>query len=166
VSYRAEAAQVAVLCYLTDTTSSNGALRVLPGTHRHSVPLHAALPEAHTREAGELDPREAAMRDHPEQVTLEVRAGDAVVTDYRLLHSTHPNSSGERRDALLLSFTPSWAGLPADLRAHLVRHPALPTGDERPEPGAWPTGLLPSFEGQPRDLELVRVAPREFSMAG
>jgi hypothetical protein len=34
-----------------------------------------------------------AMRDHPNQVTLSVRAGDAVVTDYRLLHGTHANTN-------------------------------------------------------------------------
>ena len=157
VSYRAEASQVAVLCYLADTTAANGALRVIPGSHLRSTPLHAALPEAHTHAAGGLDRDHLAMRDHPDQLTLEVRAGDAVVTDYRLLHGTHANSTGDRRDCVLLSFTPSWGRLPPDLRAHLIRHPALPTAEERNGSGLWP-----DFDGTPRDLALSRVAPSQF----
>jgi hypothetical protein len=40
----------------------------------------------------------------PSRVTLAVRAGDAVVIDYRLLHGTHPNRRGSRLDP-----TPAWA---------------------------------------------------------
>jgi ectoine hydroxylase-related dioxygenase (phytanoyl-CoA dioxygenase family) len=106
------------------------------------------------------------MCDQPEQITLELNAGDAVVTDYRLLHGTYPNQGRERRDCLLLSFTPSWADLPTELRAHLIRHPALPTAEERSAATARLHQLLPSYEGEPRDLTLSRVAPREFEMSG
>jgi ectoine hydroxylase-related dioxygenase (phytanoyl-CoA dioxygenase family) len=163
-TYRPEPVQVAVLCYLSDTSPECGALRVLPGTHRRSVPLHAALPEAHAREAGELSATDTAMRDHPGQVTLDVQAGDAVVTDYRLLHGTHPNDGPRRRDCLLFSFTPSWRGLPADIQAHLIRHPALPGPAERRSLEPWWHGLLPSYDGHPRDLPLSRVAPSRFEM--
>jgi ectoine hydroxylase-related dioxygenase (phytanoyl-CoA dioxygenase family) len=164
VSYVPAASQVAVLCYLSDTTASEAALRVLPGTHHRSVPLHAALPEAHTAEAGDIAPEHAALRDHPDQLTLEMRAGDAVVIDYRLLHGTHLNAGRERRDCLLLSFTPSWRSLPDELRAHLVRHPALPLAGERPADESWPVGLLPHYDGEPRDLSLNRVAPSTFEI--
>jgi ectoine hydroxylase-related dioxygenase (phytanoyl-CoA dioxygenase family) len=127
VSYRPQACQVAVLCYLADTTEANAALRVVPGSH-----LTSTGPD-HSR-------------------TLEARAGDAVVIDYRLLHGTHANGTGIRRDALVVNFTPSWKTLPEDVRAHLIRHPALP-GDGREE------ALLPHFDGAPRDLPLNRVAP-------
>lgn len=166
VSNRREAAHVAVLCYLSDTTEQNGALRVLPGTHHQSVSLHASLPEAHTHEAGDLDETHVAMRDQPEQLTLELGAGDAVVVDNRLLHSTHPNESGERRDCLLLSFAPSWRNLPSDLRAHLIRHPALPSDAERAAEPERLVDLLPTFDETPRDLQLNRVAPNEFSVLG
>jgi len=52
------------------------------------------------------------------------------VIDYRLLHGTHGNASDARRDSILLSFTPSWQGLPHDIRAHLIAHPAQPSVDE------------------------------------
>jgi hypothetical protein len=118
--------QIAVLCYLCDTTAETGALRILPGSHAASVPLHRILPEAHSDESAGLDPGNAAMTDQPDQITLALRAGDAVVTDYRLLHGTHANAGDRRRDCVLLSFTPHWNELPADTRGHLIRHPALP----------------------------------------
>jgi ectoine hydroxylase-related dioxygenase (phytanoyl-CoA dioxygenase family) len=163
VSFRRAPSQVALLCYLSDTSAAAGALRLLPRTHHRSVALHALLPEAHAAEAVGLDPSQPAFSDQPGQVTLELAAGDAVVIDYRLLHGTHPNGAAERRDCLLFSFAPGWSELPREVRAHLSRHPALPAGDERP-PASWPRHLLPSFDGRPRDLPLNRMAPREFAM--
>jgi ectoine hydroxylase-related dioxygenase (phytanoyl-CoA dioxygenase family) len=134
VTYRREASQVAVLCYLADTTETNAALRVVPGSHRKTP---------------------APRRPR----TLAARAGDAVVIDYRLLHGTHANRTGHRRDALLVSFTPSWKRLPRDIRAHLIRHPALPTAGEVGE-------LLPHFDGTPLDLPVNREAPAQFAATG
>ena len=161
VSLRAAAPQVALLLYLSDTSERSGALRVLPGSHRRSVPLHAVLPEAHRRGEG-LPLDHPALDDQPEQVTVPVRAGDGVVLDYRLLHGTHPNASADRRDCVLLSFTPSWRTLPTDVRAHLIQHLALPGDDERAPPTAWRRKLLPSFDGARADLPLRRDAPARF----
>jgi hypothetical protein len=165
VSLRPAVAQVAVLCYLSDTTPETGALRVLPGSHRRSVPLHATLPEAHAR-ADDLSLDDGAFADQPGQVTLSARAGDAVVVDYRLLHGTHRNLSADRRDCVLLSFTPSWRDLPRGIRAHLVQSIALPTDAERPGPSSWLSELLPRFAGTPADLELKRDAPAVFAVGG
>lgn len=164
VSLRPAAAQVALLCYLSDTGSHNGALRVLPGSHRRSIPLHATLPAAHDNDA-QLPHDHAVFSDHPDQVTFSVRAGDAVVIDYRVLHGTHPNQSIQRRDSMLLSFAPSWRELPEDLRAHLIQHPAQPTAHERRAAASSPVGeMLPSFAGIPADLELSRHAPSSFAV--
>lgn len=165
ISLRPAAAQVAVLCYLTDTTERNGALRVLPRSHRVSLPLHATLAESDTQDP-QLPLEHPALSDQPGQVTLRAGAGDAVVLDYRLLHGTHANGSAARRDCVLLSFTPSWRGLPSDIRAHLIRHPAQPVDGERPDAGSWAAELLPSFAGAPADLELDRVAPSRFAVRG
>jgi ectoine hydroxylase-related dioxygenase (phytanoyl-CoA dioxygenase family) len=131
VSFEPAAAQVALLVYLGDTDERTGALRVYPGSHRG--------------EPG--DP-----------VTLRARAGDAVALDYRLLHGTHPNAAESRRDAVLLSFTPSWAELPADIRGHLIAHLAQPTAGE-PTDGSPVVPLLPRFDGPRRDLPLNRTPP-------
>jgi hypothetical protein len=163
ISYRRDAAQVAVLCYLTPTTCSNGALRVLPGTHHRSIELHAALPEAHTRESRHVDSEDPAMRDHEEQLTLAVGAGDAVALDYRLLHATHANRSAIRRDCLVLTYAPAWHQLPIEVRAHLIRHPAQPWPLERMDASLKDLQLLPAFDDEPRDLKLNRVAPASFT---
>jgi ectoine hydroxylase-related dioxygenase (phytanoyl-CoA dioxygenase family) len=162
VTRRAAASQVAILCYLSDTDHDSAALRVLPGTHHRSVALHADLPEAHGRQADQLDATHPAMSDHPEQLTLACHAGDAVALDYRLLHGTHPNRSRARRDALILTFAPDWRTLPDDIRAHLIRHPALPGPGEQTTP-ELAVGL-PDYAGRPRDLTLRREAPARFAV--
>jgi hypothetical protein len=162
-SYRRAPSQVALLCYLIDTTVQNGALRVIPGSHARSIGLHSALPEAHADDSSVLPPDHAAMRDHPKQATLSVEAGDAVVTDYRLLHGTHANATGVRRDCVLLSFTPNWSELPEEIRGHLISHPALPGADETALRGVI-AELLPSYDGPRADLPLNRNAPPDFRL--
>jgi len=164
VSYRRAAPQVAVLCYLTATDAHNGAIRVLPGSHHRSSRIHAYLPEAHALAANDLEPGHIAMSDHPDQVTLCLRAGDAVAIDYRLLHGTHGNASDARRDCILLSFTPFWRELPADIKGHLISHPAQPTDDERPPTSPWEAEILPSFGGIRESLPVNRMAPQEFEI--
>jgi ectoine hydroxylase-related dioxygenase (phytanoyl-CoA dioxygenase family) len=165
ISYRRAAAQIAVLCYLGDTTARNGALRVLPGSHHASAPIHLALPEAHGPVAETLAADHAAMTDVAGQATLAVRAGDAVALDYRLLHGTHANETAVRRDCILLSFVPDWGGLPDEIKAHLIVHPALPRADEgvRRAAGGYDR-LLPRFDGTPQSLPVNRVAPAVFAV--
>ena len=94
---------------------------------------------------------------------LSVKAGDAVVTDYRLLHGTHANATGVRRDCVLLSFTPNWSELPEEIRGHLISHPALPGADETAPRGVI-AELLPSYDGPRADLPLNRNAPPDFRL--
>jgi len=166
VTYQPRTLQVALLCYLADTTAENGALRVLPGSHLKSAPIHAVLPEAHGAAAVELSPEHAAFSDLPGQLTLCLRSGDAVVIDYRLLHGTHGNHCDSRRDCILLSFTPRWKTLPIDIRAHLIAHPAQPSETERTNVSPALRRLLPSFRGMRRDLSLNRNAPSSFEVLG
>ncbi|HVX92435.1 MAG TPA: phytanoyl-CoA dioxygenase family protein [Xanthobacteraceae bacterium] len=164
ISFERPAAQVAVLCYLMDTDSRHGALRLLPGSHHASAPIHRLLPEPHGDTANALACNHAAMVDLPGQVTLSVRAGDAVVIDYRLLHGTHANEAATRRDCILLSFIPAWRRLPGEIKAHLIAHPALPDGSEARQRETCSYGnLLPMFAGPPASLPLNRVAPAQFA---
>jgi hypothetical protein len=162
VSYSRAAAQVAVLCYLTHTDEGNAALRVLPGSHHAWTELHQHLPEAHA--TGNVPSSHPAMRDYDEQVTLRLQAGDAVVMDYRLLHGTHPNTTGERRDGVLLNFTPSWRGLTTDMRGHLIQQPGLPAPGEDPDTASWARELLPAHGGPVGDLPLNRHPPAGFAI--
>ena len=164
VSFASNAPQVALLCYLDDTTFESGALRVLPGSHRSGSTLHARLPQAHRTPAHLLGPDSDAMRDQPAQVTPRVRAGDAVVLDYRVLHGTHPNASSQRRDCLILNFAPDWSSLPDEVRAHLIGSFALPQTDERDVARKTLGAVLPEYAGPQRDLVLRRDAPARFSV--
>jgi ectoine hydroxylase-related dioxygenase (phytanoyl-CoA dioxygenase family) len=125
VSFAPEPAQVALLAYLSDTSARTAALRVQPGSHRG--------------------------RATSQPVTVPVKAGDAVACDYRVLHGTHRNDVDVPRVCLILNFTPSWSSLPDEIRAHLIRHPALASAGE--------DDLLPAYDGKPRDLPLNRAAP-------
>lgn len=166
VSYRRLAPQIATLCYLTKTNPHNGALRVLPGSHVKSAPIHAVLPEAHGQAAERIGPEHIAMSDLSDQATLSLEAGDATVIDYRLLHGTHGNASDAKRSSILLSFTPSWQGLPHDIRAHLIDHPAQPSADETAQIPPIMAKILPAFKGEHRSLPLNRNAPSTFVIEG
>ncbi len=94
--------QVFLNWYLTDTTPANGCLRVIPGSHRRRIDLHDHLVPPHEGGGYEVAEENAWMfHDHPEAVDVPVKAGQLVVADARLLHSTHGNSSNARRTLLL-----------------------------------------------------------------
>ena len=158
VALGASAPQVAVLFYLDDVSVDNAALRVLAGSHRHSTALHRAL-------AGRVSGSEDVEPDVPDAITLPVRAGDAVVIDYRLLHATTPNTTRQQRTVVLLSFAPRWKELPADVRGHLIAHLALPRPDEHVPRSCRHASLLPTFDGPRIDLELNRRPPDHFAIA-
>ena len=166
ISFRRSATQVAVLCYLSDTDTRSGALRVLPGSHHAGTAVHCLLPEAHGELADRLPPDHAAMADLPGQTTLNLQAGDAVVLDYRLLHGTHANETRRRRDCVLLSFIPAWCDLPMEMRAHLIMHHALPGEAEAKSRSTSGYGeRLPRFDGPPASLRLNRVPPAWFTVS-
>lgn len=167
ITRRPSAAQVAVLVYLADTDVRSGALRVLPGSHRKSMAIHATLPEPHGASAEALPAEHVAFAPCEGEVTLGMQAGDAVVLDYRLLHGTHANEADRRRDAILLSFLPNWRELPVDLKAHLICHLALPAASEMAGGSVGARKhLLPQFEGTPRSLPVNRVPPPGFAVSG
>ena len=88
--------------YLTDTNRKNGCLRVIPGSHRRRVDLHQHLIPPHEGGGYEVDEtNEWMFQDHPDAVDVDVRAGQLVIADARLLHGTHPNTTDERRTLLL-----------------------------------------------------------------
>lgn len=163
ISYADAAPQIAVLVYLEAVDAHNGALRLMTGSHRRRVPMHDVLPDPHGMEADVLAPDHPALCDAPEQTTIDVAAGDAVVLDYRLLHGTHANSALQFRNAILLSFCPNWSGLPQDIRGHLISHPALPAEDGGAAVELVPfADLLPGFDGERRDLPINRLPPLSF----
>jgi hypothetical protein len=167
-SLAAEPPQLFVMYYLRDVGPEDGCLRVIPGSHRNRHPLHDDLPDAH----GETlrDPAQAslAQRAQPDEIDVPVEAGDAVVGDVRLLHSTHPNSSEWRRTCITVWYLPNFEYLSPRLRAYVVQHPFLP-------PAGWwhdrdsdiPPALramLPVYDGGAEPATYNRTPPLDFGV--
>ena len=112
--------------YLSDTNRSNGCLRVIPGSHRRRHELHDLIPTPHDSEVQQMtDLSGPTFSEHPDAIDIEASAGDLVLVDARLLHSTWDNISEERRTLLLMwqrifqdgAIPPWWEGeLPIPLR--------------------------------------------------
>lgn len=78
------------ICALVDFTASNGATRVIPGSHRN--PWMAK---------GIRDPRQR----HPAEIQLTGKAGTIFILNVHCLHSAMQNNSDQDRLAIFSSFT-------------------------------------------------------------
>ncbi len=83
---------------LDDTSAANGGLTVVPGSHRGPV-LEHAMPEELTNARAYGIPDADA---HPDAVSLEVAAGDAVFFHSRLWHKTGSNTTDGHRRVLTM----------------------------------------------------------------
>lgn len=80
-----ESANVATaIVALVDFTSTNGATRLVPGSHRRP----------------DLQRLSGSLADHPDQITLIGPLGTAFVFSGHVLHSGTPNRSNQQRPAL------------------------------------------------------------------
>jgi hypothetical protein len=163
VSWEPWPAQMFVMYYLRDVAADDGALRVIPGSHRHPHRLHKELPPAHSEEINRASEDGPAHAFQPGEVTVSVRAGDAVVGDCRVLHSTHPNRTELRRTCLTLWYLPLYSRLPEEIKSYVVDHPALPPrGWWRADDDLVPLGLrslLPTYEGSAEPADHRRTPP-------
>jgi phytanoyl-CoA hydroxylase len=121
-AYQSEPLEVGALVYLQDTTPSNGCMVVLPGSHRRAHPIHQAtdgIPHATWR--NNATPDALVYRPQAEEVPIQVRAGDLVLLDMRLLHATRPNLSDEQRGLITLVYFGNWNGLPESVHARYAQ---------------------------------------------
>lgn len=84
-----------VLYYLDDLSLERAPFRLIPRSH---ISFHA-----------ESSPYRR-YKCHPEEITLVVPAGSAVVIPSLLLHGSHPNLDTQPRELLQLGYRPAWAG--------------------------------------------------------
>jgi non-heme Fe2+,alpha-ketoglutarate-dependent halogenase len=90
---------------LTDSTPANGAMRVIPGTHKlEQVPHHDTFRADNLLSRGqeimvEVDDRQAAM--------LELQAGEMSLHHVRLIHGSDPNPSPQRRIGFAIRYIPT-----------------------------------------------------------
>lgn len=133
---------------LVDVEVGNGALAVLPGSHRVL---------RHTR----TSPRLPATYDDPvngltadDLTTVALRAGQAVVTDHGVVHASPPNHTGDPRPVVAFALVPR--------EAALHHHFALPDGTVehfRVPDAAW----FRTFDMgvRPQGLELASATPHD-----
>jgi non-heme Fe2+,alpha-ketoglutarate-dependent halogenase len=90
---------------LTDSTPANGAMRVIPGTHKlEQVPHQDTFRADNLLSRGqeimvEVDDRQAAM--------LELQAGEMSLHHVRLIHGSDPNPSPQRRIGFAIRYIPT-----------------------------------------------------------
>ncbi len=86
---------VRVLYYLDELTAERAPFRLIPRSH---LCFHAdASPYVR-------------YKSHPEEITLVVPAGSAVIVPSLLIHGSHRNASDQPRELLQLGYRPAWSG--------------------------------------------------------
>ncbi len=84
-----------VLYYLDELTPTRAPFRLLPRSH---LSFHT-----------EASPY-VRYKSHPEEITLTVPAGSAVVIPSLVLHGSHTNKDSLPRELVQLGYRPAWAG--------------------------------------------------------
>ncbi|MEM7132256.1 MAG: phytanoyl-CoA dioxygenase family protein [Chloroflexota bacterium] len=140
--------QVFCMYYLTNTTVSNGCLRVIPGSHTAYNPLHDLIAAPHSEELGRANNLERAeFQPRTDEIDVPMKAGDLVIGDARLLHAAHANQSEQQRTVLTLWYQPDYASLPDRVKAQMVAKTQPLASDWPEEAKAKVAALYPVYEG-------------------
>jgi hypothetical protein len=89
-----------------DFTTTNGATRLVPGSHRKTTPIQDELPD-----------RKAA---HPDQVIFTATRGSVLVFNGHVWHGGTRNTSGDRRRVLLISYVARELPQQVEYRTHTL----------------------------------------------
>jgi ectoine hydroxylase-related dioxygenase (phytanoyl-CoA dioxygenase family) len=93
---------LAVGLLLDDASAANGAMAVLPGSHRGPIYTHY---DTQGRFVGCMRADDVARLDRRGAVLLELPAGSIHIHHYRLVHWSAPNTSTAERRLLINSYT-------------------------------------------------------------
>jgi non-heme Fe2+,alpha-ketoglutarate-dependent halogenase len=91
---------------LSDSTTENGAMRVVPGSH-----TMAQVPHRDTFRPENLLSRGQEVMvevDDAQAATLELRAGEMSLHHVRLIHGSEPNPSDQRRIGFAIRYLPTY----------------------------------------------------------
>jgi ectoine hydroxylase-related dioxygenase (phytanoyl-CoA dioxygenase family) len=89
---------------IDDSTTENGCMRVIPGSHRRGLLPHAKAPRERVVLDLETDPT-AFDASTARDVVLE--AGQMSMHDVYLIHGSRPNTSPRRRAGVAVRFMPA-----------------------------------------------------------
>jgi len=120
---------LAVGLLLDDATAENGAMSVLPGSHRGPIHTHF---DARGRFVGCMRDDDIARLDRNRAVLLALPAGSIHIHHYRLVHWSAPNTSPGDRRLLINSYTAADAISLVPDSTHSPLHGTLIRG-------TWPT---------------------------
>ena len=96
-------ASITIWVPLVDTSETNGAMRVLPGSHQFTKTLRA--PTLPSEYAGVNENIWNAM------ITVPMKAGEALIFDHALLHASSVNTTNKERLAITYGLIPEEATL-------------------------------------------------------
>ena len=136
----------------TPATVENGAMRVIPGSHRREqIPHRDTFAKHNLLTRGQ---EIAVAVDEREAVTIELEPGEMSLHHVRLVHGSPPNLSGDRRIGFAIRYIPTHVRqLEGEDSASLVRG-ADRHGNFAPEP-------VPPADLDPAMLDLhKRIAER------
>jgi non-haem Fe2+, alpha-ketoglutarate-dependent halogenase len=134
-----DAATVSVWVALTDSTSRNGCMRVIPGSHRAGIIPHSDRVIEHNMLTYSLEVDESLSTN------IELKAGEMSIHHPGIVHGSLPNRSGDKRIGFVIRFvTPHFpqTGNP-QVRArgqsdcHLATRPEVPNVDLNQNVLAW-----------------------------
>lgn len=144
--------QVIAWVALTDSTKSNGCVRVLPGSH--CGPAHRHTETYHEKN---LLARGQAIEgiDESMAVDMELEAGQFSLHHEHAVHGSLPNTTDEPRIGLALFY------IPAHVRSTIGRRTAcLVRGVDKY--GHWDADPVPRFDRDPLILDHMRTAHERY----
>ncbi len=90
----------------SDSSTENGAMRVIPGSHlREQIPHRDTFAPDNLLSRGQEIMVDVDDRD---AVTLELAAGEMSLHHVRLIHGSEPNPSGQRRIGFAIRYIPAY----------------------------------------------------------
>ncbi len=137
----------------TDATPENGCMRVLPGSHKWPDQVHVE-----TYDGQNLLARGQSIEnlDDSSAVSMPLRAGQFSMHHERLLHSSPPNLSNDRRLGMSFTF------LPTRVRCVIGRRTArLVRGTDRY--GHWDHDPEPRFDLDPVCMDVIKYWTRAYA---
>ena len=97
-------ASVSIWIAIDDVDEANGAMRVIPGSHRRDYKAHSLIDDPNSTLNREI---ETAEVDEDAAVTIELRAGHVSLHDIGIIHGSAANTSGRRRAGWAIRYMPS-----------------------------------------------------------
>ena len=124
ISYTQKPQQYFLMYYLDDTNDQNGCLRVIPKSHLKRHAIHDINRVAHEQDfvSNASDMNHPSFQITNDEMDVPVKAGDLIIGDARLLHSSHANQTKKRRTVITIWYWATYDQLPESVQALITGH--------------------------------------------